>query len=158
MNEDRVSEGMYSLENLGVGAVAGLAGGAVFGVMIWAVLGVFPAIGALYTNGAPDQVVGVAAHMFHSAVLGALFVGLVSLPKLRDAFDSYVGATGIGLFWGVATWFVGAGLAMPAWLQAVGFPPAPSVPNLKVGSLVGHLLFGLVVGVGYRFGLEKTES
>jgi|APHM01.1.fsa_nt_gi hypothetical protein len=158
MEIDSVKQGMYDYENIAIGAAAGLAGGAAFGVVIELFLGVFPAIGALYTGGAPNMMVGYLAHGFHSVVLGALFVGLASLPKIRQAFRSYVGSAGVGLFWGLATWFVGAGLAMPAWLQAVGFPPAPSVPNLQVGSLAGHLLFGLVAGLGYRFGLERTED
>nr|WP_318247899.1 hypothetical protein [Saliphagus infecundisoli] len=38
---------------------------------------------------------------------------------------------------------------MPVWLSTVGFPMAPPVPNFDPTSLVGHAVYGLVLGIGY---------
>jgi len=39
-----------------------------------------------------------------------------------------------------------AAVVMPVWLQAVGFGAAPAVPNLNPQSLVGHVVYGVVLG------------
>ncbi len=38
---------------------------------------------------------------------------------------------------------------MPVWLSAVGSPANPPLPNVNVMSLVGHVVYGAVLGVVY---------
>ncbi|MDY7081314.1 MAG: hypothetical protein SXQ77_02640 [Halobacteria archaeon] len=38
---------------------------------------------------------------------------------------------------------------MPVWLSTVGFPGAPSLPNITVMGLIGHVIFGVVLAVVY---------
>nr|WP_193570812.1 hypothetical protein [Halorubellus sp. JP-L1] len=44
----------------------------------------------------------------------------------------------------------GAGvLVIPVWLDAVGFANAPALPNVSVQSLVGHVVYGVILGAVY---------
>ncbi|WP_394338818.1 hypothetical protein [Halorussus rarus] len=40
---------------------------------------------------------------------------------------------------------------MPLWLGAVGSPASPPFPNVNVQGLVGHLVYGLVVGAAFPY-------
>lgn len=128
------------------GIAGGLVAGIVFGLMLTMQMrGVIAmAIPAMY--GLSGIAAGWAAHLFHSAALGAVF-GVVA----DTAFDgaSLGKYLGLGLAYGVVLWIVLAVLVMPVWLGVVGFPNAPSVPNVNVMSLIGHLVYGLVLGGTY---------
>lgn len=137
------------------GVVGGLVGGIAMGAMIWmnkqATLEM--AIPALYTL--EGAVAGWIVHLFHSLVLGLVFVALVRLPALREYSESLLPSAGLGLVYGAVLWVVAAGVVMPAWLQAVGFAGAPMLPNWALpGSLVPHLVYGVLLGVVYAF-LER---
>ena len=136
------------------GVVAGLAGTVVMGVLMWimndAVIAV--AIPALYGQAPPPSPgVGWVAHLFHGAVFGAVFAGLLRLDALSDAADNLPKSAGLGVGYGVVVWVVAAALVMPLWLQAVGFPGAPPFPNFAIPSLLWHAVFGLVLGAVYPF-------
>ena len=40
---------------------------------------------------------------------------------------------------------------MLIWLSAVGFPMAPPLPNFNPMSLVGHVVYGVILGAVYPF-------
>jgi uncharacterized membrane protein YagU involved in acid resistance len=91
-------------------------------------------------------IVGWLYHLFNSAVIGAIFGWLLG---------SRVSSYGTGLLWGalygIVWWILGALVLMPLFL---GMPPfaslmmAPMRP-VAMGSLVGHVLYGVILGVGY---------
>jgi len=85
--------------------------------------------------------------MSHGAIIGLGFAALASLkPDLTDS----IGATvGVGAGYGLLAWVVLAVIVMPLWLGAVGFPGAPPLPNIGVESLVGHVVYGTVLGAVY---------
>jgi uncharacterized membrane protein YagU involved in acid resistance len=90
---------------------------------------------------------GWGVHLFHSAVLGLVFAaGLRAVPSLAD---TRVKALGAGVAYGVVLWIVLAALVMPVWLGAVGFPAVPPLPNLNPMSLVGHVVYGAVLGAAF---------
>jgi hypothetical protein len=129
--------------------VAGIAGGAVMGVLMSlmnsAVLAV--AIPGLYGLAPPaNGIAGWFVHLSHGAVLGVVFAGLLSIPALREATGSALRTTIAGLVYGVVIWIVLAALVMPVWLGAVGFPSPPPFPNFAVPSLLWHLVYGAVLG------------
>lgn len=130
------------------GAVAGLVAGVPFGLMIQFGLGVMPAIGALY--GAPGVVIGWVAHLGHSVLFGLVYAGLVTLEPLASYAERWTTGWALGAAYGAALWFVFIGFVWPVWLGAVGFPAAASmsVPFLKLQPLVGHLVYGVVLGIG----------
>lgn len=132
------------------GVIGGLVGGIVMGAMIWMMARpiIVGAIPGLYTLQGP--VAGWIAHLIHSSIFGLIFVALLQLPALTRYTDSLWISAGLGLIYGAILWVVAAGLVMPLWLQAVGFPKAPPVPNWGLpGSLVPHLVYGVLLGAIY---------
>lgn len=136
-----------TLETWQAGLVGGIAGGIVMGIMLTMQMTpvIENAIPAMY--GLEGALFGWAAHLFHSAVLGVVF-GAVLAAAGRTNPSLGTGA-GAGLAYGVVLWAVLAVIVMPVWLSAVGFGMAPDLPNVNMQSLVGHLAYGLVLGVVY---------
>lgn len=123
------------------GAVAALVMGGLMLAMNDAVLAV--AIPSLYGLAPPaTPAVGMAVHLFHGAVLGVVFAGIVGAVGT----DSTGKLVGLGVGWGVVTWAVLAALVMPVWLSAVGSPASPPFPNFAPPSLLWHVVYGLVLG------------
>jgi hypothetical protein len=141
--------------NWRAGVLAGVAGAFVMGALVLAMnpptLAV--AIPSLYTLAPPPSpAVGMTVHVFHGAVLGVVFVGLASALDV----DSPGALVGAGLAWGVLTWAVLAGLVMPVWLDIVGSPASPPLPNFAVPSLLWHVVYGLVLGGVYVLTRERV--
>ncbi|SIR50751.1 hypothetical protein SAMN05421858_2560 [Haladaptatus litoreus] len=122
--------------------LGGLAGGIVFGILMQS-MGMMPTIASLY--GLDGATMGWVAHLFHSIVFGLLFGGIVTMTRLRKYADRIAPTTGLGAVYGVLLWFVAATIVMPLWLGAVGME-MPPVPNFDPMSLVGHLVYGVVLG------------
>lgn len=129
------------------GVTGGIAGAAVMAVLISfmnaAVLA--GAIPALY--GLSGGVAGWVVHLSHGAILGVVFAALIE--RVYPGEHSTGSIVGLGLLWGVVTWIGLAGLVMPLWLSAVGFPMAPPFPNFAPPSLLWHAVYGGVLGVAY---------
>lgn len=148
--------GVWNHEKLVAGILSGLLAGFVMGLMIQFIMGITPVIGALYV-GNPNLVVGWLAHMFHSVLFAIGFVALVSQEPFREYLENQAGGVIIGLSYGVILWIVAAGFIMPAWMNAVGLP-SPGIPNFNPQSLVGHMVFGILLGASYRFSLKRLRS
>ncbi|WP_458189527.1 histidine kinase [Haladaptatus sp. NG-WS-4] len=141
---ETTSEGAWQ-----AGVLSGLIAGAVMGVMLTMQMRpvIEHAIPALW--GLDGGAAGWTIHMVNSAIFGVLFATVMSVSALRDSSDSVGRSTALGVGYGVAIWIVAAVIVMPIWLQTVGFPQAPGVPNVSMQSLVGHVIFGLVLGALY---------
>lgn len=126
------------------GGVSGFVAGIPFGLMIQFVLGAIPAIGALYTM--PGVASGWIAHLFHSVVFGLVFVGIMETDVVSQYTDTPLQSLGAGLVYGAVLWIIFLIFIWPIWLNAVGFPKAPSVPYIAVKPLIGHLVYGGVLG------------
>ncbi|SDG10045.1 hypothetical protein SAMN04488067_11547 [Halorubrum xinjiangense] len=131
------------------GVAGGLVGGVAFGAMMSAMTpGVLQmAIPAMYGIEGPAGAVGWAIHMSHGAVIGLGFAALAGLKP--DIGGSTGTGLGVGAGYGLIVWVALAAIAMPIWLGAVGFPGAPPLPNVGVESLVGHVVYGAVLGGVY---------
>jgi len=123
--------------------VAGLVAGTAMGVVLETTTGSLAVIGALY--GADASLGGWVAHLFHSAVFATIFVAGGSASRASDAFGSLRRSVPLGIAYGVALWLVAAGVVMGLWLNSVGIPT--ELPNLTLPSLLGHLIWGCLVGV-----------
>ncbi|WP_123619966.1 DUF6789 family protein [Halorubrum sp. CSM-61] len=135
--------------NWKAGVAGGLGGGLIFGAMMSVMTpGVLEmAIPAMYGIEGPAGAVGWAVHMSHSAVIGLVFAAVADLrPDLSDSLGS---SLAIGAAYGLLVWVALAVIVMPIWLSAVGFPGAPPLPNVGVESLVGHVVYGTVLGGVY---------
>jgi uncharacterized membrane protein YagU involved in acid resistance len=135
------------------GAVAGILGGIVFGIMMQIMTAPTPdsvrmpmmATVAMVV-GSTSIVMGWAYHLFNSAVIGALF-GLLLGGRVR----TLGGGLGWGAAWGIVWWVLGGLVLMPVFLGMPAFAPLqmPEMRMVAVGSLVGHLVYGLVLGAAY---------
>lgn len=86
-------------------------------------------------------------HLFNSAVIGALFG--VFLGTTAGANTSRNVA--LGAAWGVVWWVVGALILMPLFLGMPAFAALrmPPMRPVAMGSLVGHLIYGVILGLAY---------
>jgi uncharacterized membrane protein YagU involved in acid resistance len=116
------------------GVLGGLAGGVVFGIMMQA-LGMIGMIGMLV--GSESLAVAWALHLVFSAVFGAVF-GAVVAPRV----SGWGAGLGAGVVYGLVLWVVGPLLTMPAMMGM----PVFTIDATALQSLVGHLVFGAVLG------------
>lgn len=116
------------------GGLAGLAGGAVFGVLMQ-VMGMMKMVGMLVGNEA--AVVGWLVHLAISTFIGITFVLLFGRQ-----LTSFPRGLVFGLGYGVIWWVLGALIVMPLRLGMNPF----GMNATSMMSLLGHLGFGAVMG------------
>jgi hypothetical protein len=119
------------------GVVGGLVGGVVFGVLMQ-LTGMIPMVAMLV--GSESVAVGWLVHLFNSALFGAIYAAL--LGRWADRLGT---GAGLGMAYGVIWWVLGALLIMPVWLGM----PAFVFNAMAWQSLMGHLIYGLLLGVVY---------
>lgn len=128
--------------NIKHGIYAGLAGGVVFGVMM-ALMGTLPMIGKMV--GHPNAAAGALVHLLNSAVIGAAFAILFDRLS-RDT----AGGLRSGLAYGGIWWLLGPLTLMPLFMgMGLGVNWNIGAAFKMMPSLVGHLVFGVVLGVSY---------
>ena len=138
-----------AVTNLGgwkAGVIGGLGGGLVFGVMMTMMMPniIEMAIPGMY--GLDGGVAGWTIHMAHSAVLGVVFAAVATaVPQYTDTTAKSLAA---GVVYGIVLWAVLATVVMPAWVGAL-LPMNPPVPDVNPMSLVGHVVYGGLLGVLY---------
>jgi uncharacterized membrane protein YagU involved in acid resistance len=123
-----------------VGGMAGVVGGWAFGKWM-AQVGFFPLIAGLV--GSSSVMVGMTLHFTIAVIIGASF-GVLFQRDVRG-FGSCLGwGLGYGIFW----WFLGPLTLLPI-LQ--GSAPDWSYERgaALFGSLVGHIIYGLLLGLVY---------
>jgi hypothetical protein len=143
-----------------VGAAAGLIAGLVFGVMMQLMTAPTPDGSAMPMMAMVAMVVrseslavGWLYHLFNSAVIGALFGWLVG-----SRIHGYGPALAWGAAYGATWWVLGALILMPLLLGMPAFAPLmmpPMIP-VAVGSLIGHVGFGFILGAGFVW-LRRTS-
>lgn len=119
------------------GVAGGLAGGIVFG-MLMQMMDMLPMVAMLV--GGESVAVGWMVHLAISAFIGATF-GLVLGGKATRLGASAALGMGYGLLW----WVLGPLVIMPARLGMELF----MVNSMALQSLMGHLLYGLVLGLTF---------
>jgi hypothetical protein len=138
---------------VGAGVVGGLIAGVVFGMMMQMMTAPTPdgkempmmQMVAMVVR-SQSMAVGWAYHLFNSAIIGAIFGW-----ALGNRASSYGAGLGWGAAYGIFWWILGAQILMPIFL---GMPPFASImmPPMRmvaIGSLIGHLIFGLILGAAF---------
>ncbi len=126
------------------GTYGGVAGGLIFGAMM-GMMGMLPMIGSMV--GQPTAAAGFVVHMANSAIIGAGFA---------IVFGRFVSGTrsglGSGLVYGGAWWILGPLTLMPL-LMGMGFGVNwnAAAAAAMLPSLVGHLMYGGVLGLVYAW-------
>lgn len=135
------------------GVLTGVVAGIVFGIMMQMMSAPTPDGGRMPMMAMVAMVVrsqsllvGWLYHLFNSAVIGALFGAFLGARA-----HGYREGLGWGAAWGAFWWVLGALILMPLLL---GMPPfaalrMPPMRPVAMGSLVGHLTYGLVLGAAY---------
>jgi uncharacterized membrane protein YagU involved in acid resistance len=119
------------------GAVAGLGGGLVFGVMM-GMMGMLPMVGML--AGQESAVVGFIIHTIISAFIGATF-GIIAARLPSGWAAAIIGGGVYGIVW----WVLGALILMPLMLGMTQMVFAIGGPQWM--SLLGHVIYGVVTGI-----------
>lgn len=133
----------------GSAGVAGVVAGIVFGLLIQFVVGSMAAVGALF--GQPGILTGWVVHLTFSIAFGLLFAAVAEWQPIAGYATSATTGVGIGLAYGAVLWAINLAFIWPLWLNAVGFPPGTdlAVPFLAMKPLVGHLVYGAILGAAY---------
>ena len=133
-----------SARELKWGAYGGVAGGLIFGAMM-GMMGMLPMIGSMV--GQPTAAAGFVVHMANSVIIGVGFA--IVLGRFVSGISSGVG---IGLAYGGAWWILGPLTFMPLFMGmgfGVNWNAAAAVAMFP--SLVGHLMFGSILGLVYSW-------
>ncbi|WP_219905517.1 DUF1440 domain-containing protein [Actinopolyspora mortivallis] len=115
------------------GALAGLGGGVVFGIMM-AMMGTLSMIAGLV--GSDSALVGGVVHLVISAFFGVVFGLLTGSTRVGPLL-------GFGVAYGVVLWVVGGLILLPAGLGM----PVLQLGMSTVPKLLGHLVFGVVTAL-----------
>jgi len=116
------------------GAIGGLAGGVIFGMMM-SMLGMIGMVAMLV--GSKSVAVGWMVHLAISVFIGITFA-LLAKAKL----SSWGAGIGLGVAYGMFWWVLGALILMPV---KTGMPTF-EFNTTAWQSLMGHMVFGLVLG------------
>jgi uncharacterized membrane protein YagU involved in acid resistance len=142
-----MSAGTLSTTNRGIlpqqlvnGAIGGIAGGIVFGLMMQA-QEMMPMVAMLARS--ESIVVGWLVHLLISAFIGAVFGVIAS--RLPQAWPTILIAGAVN---GVIWWVLGALVLMPLILgmNEMVF----QVGTMQINSLIGHLIFGVIAAAVFR--------
>jgi len=138
---ETTARGRFSVPRaLVVGGIAGLVGGWAFAQWM-AQVNFFVIVAGLV--GSPSRGVGVVLHYGIAAVIGASF-GLLFQRDVRGAGSSM----GWGLAYGLLWWFLGPLTLLPL-LQHRAPTWTYQHAGTLFGSLVGHVIYGLLLGLIY---------
>lgn len=123
-----------------VGGLSGIFGGWAFGKWM-AQVNFFPSIAELINS--DSRVVGITLHFIIAVVIAASF-GLLFQRDIRG----YGSSMGWGLAYGILWWFLGP-LTLKPLLLGVPLDWSYLRGAELFGSLVGHIVYGVIVGVIY---------
>jgi hypothetical protein len=122
------------------GGFAGLFGGWAFGKWM-AQVNFYPLVAGLVNSESP--MVGVTLHFIFAVIIGASF-GMLFQRDVRGHGSCMGWGTAYGIFW----WFLGPLTILPIW-QGKTIDWSYQHGRDLFGSLVGHVIYGLIVGLIY---------
>jgi hypothetical protein len=123
-----------------VGGLAGIVGGWAFGKWM-ARVNFFLLIAGLVNS--DSIMVGVMLHFVFAVIIGASF-GVLFQRDVRGSGSSMGWGAGYGLLW----WFLGPLTILPIW-QGHRVDWSYHRASAVFGSLIGHIIYGLIVGLVY---------
>lgn len=152
------------------GALGGGLGAVAFGLLLW----VFdPAVFEATIPGMyglePAGMTGWSIHVLHGALLGVGFGFLVTRKVVLGVLQTDVETPALarvgltprliaaGAVFGLAIWAFFPLIVLPMWVEFVGAETA-TFPTIAAESLVGHVLFGTVLGTVFASTIDLTEQ
>lgn len=141
VTQTRVAGSRFHLARaLVTGGIAGIGGGWAFGKWM-AQVDFFPLIAGLVNS--TSSSVGMTLHFVFAIIIGATF-GLLFQQDVRGLGSSMSWGMAYGIFW----WFLGPLTLLPI-LQGASVNWTYEHGSELFGSLVGHIIYGLLVGFIY---------
>lgn len=169
MGEAIVNQGgIETVEPMGLrweiasGAIASILAGLVTAFPVQLVGGM-GYIAWLFTLGATTSTVaGWGIHVLFSGLFGGIWAASGGIDRVQPyVFNPTTGMAG-GMFYGVVLWFVNVGFLMPLLGQELlGYTGVPLPYLVEFGSLVtliGHMMWGAVLGLGYPLVRDKLHG
>ena len=148
INREPEGPATRTLLSLGRGAVASLAGGLLFGLVMVAV-GELPEVASLVGGSSP--LLGFAVHMTIGALIGMSY-GILFRRESPDVGSSIAW----GLLYGLVWWFVGRLTLFPILLGG-SFTWTPGAAEAGLPSLIGHLIYGAATAGAFLL-LERRHA
>ncbi len=144
---------------VGAGIVAGLIAGVVMGMMMQMMTVTTPEGMRMSMMAMVAKVVrsdniaiGWVYHLFNSAVIGAIFGWLFG-----NRLAGYGAGFGWGAVYGLVWWVLGGLILMPVFLSMPPFAPLKMMLPTAMGSMVGHLMYGVILGLLF-VGLRRKAA
>ena len=139
------------------GVLGGIVGAILFGAILWSVDPeiITDTIPALY--GVDAGPLGWVLHLAHGILLGVVFGFIITREFVlgvltADVATGFIAAMGLGtrmalagVVYGIALWTALPLIAQTVW--ALGGMPSPEFPFAAVESLIGHVLYGVILGI-----------
>lgn len=148
INREPESPAVRTLHSLRQGALASLAGGLLFGLVMVDV-GVLPMVAGLV--GSSSALLGFGVHMIAGTLIGMSYGALFR----RESPD--VGSSiAWGMLYGLVWWFIGQMTLFPI-LLGQSFSWTPEAVQAGLPSLVGHLIYGAATACGF-LALERRHA
>lgn len=127
------------------GAIGGVLGGIVFGLMMQS-MGMIPMIAKMV--GSESLVVGWTIHMIISIIFGLGF-GFIAIKSEKVIL--------LGGIYGILLWIIGPLIIMPMML-GMGMQLTNAFEPDKLMSLGTHIFFGFMVGIVYKMLSTKRSQ
>jgi uncharacterized membrane protein YagU involved in acid resistance len=127
-------------KNIWSGIIGGIIAGIVFGFILMR-LGTLASAGCLL--GLSDPLSGFITHLIFSAILGLIFALIFS-----KGCTTFYNSTLWGIVYGIIWWFIGPLILCP-WLAGARISWSQGAIAHALPMLVGHLVFGFVLGITY---------
>jgi hypothetical protein len=142
---------MFGTRKILAGASSGVVGGLVFGLMM-AKMGTLPMIGKMI--GSPTVAAGWLVHLGISAAIGVSFAVLLGW-LVSGRTSSVVFGTAYGAAW----WLIGPLTLMPLMMGlGLGVNWNLAAAQTMLPSLMGHVVFGAVLGLTYHPVLRRLAN
>ncbi|KTD29889.1 MULTISPECIES: hypothetical protein [Legionella] len=141
---------MYDKKGISNGIVAGVVAGIVFAFFL-ILGGMTETLGSLI--GWPTKLGGLIVHFIVSIIAGIAFALI-----LGWLIHSWWSAAFLGLLFGVAMWIAGPMTLLPSIAAGAPLFSKWNFAGIQanIPPLIGHLVYGLVLGLGYCF-LKKGK-
>lgn len=152
------------------GALGGAVGAAIFAAIMLVTRPTVISVAIPETYRLTESAtVGFGLHVIHGVVLGLVFAFLVTRPWILGILRTDVttpvlagwSLTGrlvaAGFVYGLAVWAVLPMLLLPLWQTALGTTDAATFPAVAVEGLIGHLVFGVVLGALFALSVDLSD-
>ena len=115
-------------------------------------MGMLPMIGKMV--GHPSAITGFLVHLVISALIGVSFAVV-----FHRFVHAAIAGLGYGLLYGGAWWFLGPLTLMPLFMgMSLGVNWNATAASQMLPSLVGHLIYGTILGLSYAWLRNRRAS